>query len=215
MKKTGALITAFACSATCAFGVDVIGGQTSVALDFDALESAAGLTLSSVTPDVISPGDLPGSVAFGINSRSGMLPTTFSYDPSDFLGTFSGTIEHSGSVLFNSDAISVGDFTIGFDAARAMGAASGFFVESTAGLSAILFDVAAPSALSATSSELSIQADLLVSSEFAALLLNEGLASSDLTGVTVGEALVSATVPAPGAAALFGLGGLALTRRQR
>jgi len=213
--KTGVFTAALLSSASFAFGVDVLGGQTSVALDFDALESAAGLTLSSVTPDVVSPGELPGSVAFGINGRSDTLPTTFSYDPSDFLGTFSGTIEHSGSVLFNADAIAVGDFTIGFDAGRAMGAASGFFVESAAGLSAILFDIAAPSALTATVSELSIQADLLVSNEFATLLVNEGLASSDLTGVTVGEALVSATVPSPGAAALFGLGSLALTRRQR
>lgn len=213
--KTGIIAAAVLGSASSAMAVDVIGGQTSVALNFKALESAAGLTLSSVSGDVISPGDLPGSVAFGINSRSDTPGTTFSYDPSDFLASFSGTIEHTGSVLFNADTISVGDFSIGFDASRIAGDASGFFVESTSGLAAILFDVAGPSSLTATADELSIQADLLVSNEFATILLNEGLASSDLTGVTVGEALVSATVPSPAAATLLGLGGLAAMRRRR
>ena len=105
-------------------------GMTSVLLDTAALSSLASLDLSSVSSDVMAPGALgAGSVAFGITPK-----TTFSYDPSDFLGTFSGSIEHNGSVFFNSDTVEVGDFTIGFDAARVGafgGAASGFFVEST------------------------------------------------------------------------------------
>jgi len=215
LTRVAAASAAALATAGAAQGVDVIGGQTSVALDFGTLESAAGLTLDSVSSDVISPGDLPDSVAFGINARDGSLPTTFSYESSDFLGTFSGTIEHSGSVLFNSGAIEVGDFTIGFDGARVGGGASGFFVESTAGLTGILFDVADPSSLSATDSALSIQADLLVSSEFAQTLIDAGLASSDLTGANVGEALVSANVPAPGAAGLAAVGLVAASRRRR
>lgn len=195
---------------------DVTGGQTSVLLDTATLSAAASLDLSGVSSDVIAPGALgDGSVAFGINARDAMsLPTTFSYDSSDFLGTFGGTIEHSGSVFFNDGTVEVGDFTIGFDAARVGGDRSGFFVASNAGIAAILFDVGAPSQLDATGSSLTIAADLLVSAEFAGFLTQNGLASSDLTGADVGDALVQA-VPSPGGAAMLGLAGLAATRRRR
>ena len=101
--------------------VDIVGGQTSVLLDTATLSAAASLDLSGVSGPVIAPGNLgAGSVAFPINPRSAAsLPTTFSYDPANFLGTFSGTIEHTGSVLFNAGTVEVGNFTIGFDAARA------------------------------------------------------------------------------------------------
>jgi hypothetical protein len=197
-----------------AAAVDITGGQTNVVLDTDTLSAAASLDLSSVSPDVISPGTLPGSVAFGINSRTDSPPTTFSYDPSDFLGTFSGSIEHMGSVFFNSDTVEVGDFSIGFDGGRVGGDRSGFFVESTAGIAAILFDVANPSTLNATPSSLTIGADLLVSNEFATFLLDNGLASSDLTGADVGDALIEA-VPAPSGVALGALAVLGATRRRR
>ncbi|MCC5823329.1 MAG: hypothetical protein LAT64_02225 [Phycisphaerales bacterium] len=196
--------------------VDVTGGQTSVLLDTATLSSAASLDLSGVSGDVIAPGNLgEGSVAFGINPRNASsLPTTFSYDPADFLGTFSGTIEHTGSVFFNSGTVEVGNFTIAFDAARVGGDRSGFFVESTTGIAAILFDVGAPSTLDATASSLTIGADLLVSAEFAGFLLDNQLASVDLTGAVVGSALVQA-VPAPGGAAALGLAGLLAARRRR
>ncbi|MEM1213860.1 MAG: hypothetical protein AAGI68_16350 [Planctomycetota bacterium] len=188
--------------------VQVVGGQTSVLLDTATLSAAANLDLSGVSSDVIAPGELgPNSVAFAINPTDGSLPTTFAYDPADFLGSFSGAIEHSGSVFFNNDAVEVGDFTIGFDASRAGGNASGFFVESTTGIAAVLFDIGAPSLLDAQSDSLTIEADLLVSNEFANFLLGQSLASSDLTGATVGSARVSAvSVPSPSTV----LGGLAL-----
>lgn len=202
--------------------VFVTGGQTSVLLDTDTLSSAAGLNLSSVSTDVIVPGELgPSSVAFGINARNAAPPalqTTFAYDPDNFLGTFSGSIEHTGVVLFNADTIEIGNFSIGFDASRAGGDASGFFVESTAGISAILFDVANPSELSPGASSLVIAADLLVSSEFATFLLDQGLANTNLTGADVGDARVNAiaAVPTP-TAATIGLAGVTalLFRRRR
>lgn len=196
--------------------IDVIGGQTSVLLDTATLSSAASLDLSSVSSDVIAPGSLGAdSVAFGINPRDAMmLPTTFSY--TEGLGSFSGSIEHTGSVFFNMDSVEVGNFTIGFDAGRVGGDRSGFFVESTTGIAAILFDVASPDSLSATGDGLSIEADLLVSSEFATFLRDAGLASADLTGADVGDALVEGVVPAPASALLLGVAGLgAATRRRR
>ena len=212
---------------TQAGSVDVVGGQTSVLLDTATLSSAASLNLSGVSSDVIVPGDLgDGSVAFGINGPSSSNPTTFSYDPADFGGSFGGAIEHSGSVFFNADAVEVGDFTIGYDGSRAGGLggqASGFFVESTTGIPAILFDIAAPSSLGATDTELLIDADLLVSSEFAGFLQDNGLASSDLSGADVGDARVAGiasgggteVVPTPSAFAAGLLGVTALAARRR
>ncbi|MEM9416165.1 MAG: PEP-CTERM sorting domain-containing protein [Planctomycetota bacterium] len=194
-----------------ALAADVVGGQTNVALDTTLLSTAAGLDLSSVSADVISPGSLPGSVAFGINARdAAVLPTDFTYTPGT-LAPFSGTIEHTGSVFFNNDTVEVGNFTIGFDANRVAGANSGFFVESTTGVSAILFDIGGPNGLTATNSALIIDADLLVSPEFAAFLGNTAL-----TGADVGDAQVDATaVPEPGSAALLAvLGGLMVRRRR-
>ncbi len=185
--------------------VDVAGGQTSVVLDTETLAAAASLELSGVSDAVIVPGTLEGSVAFPINARDagdGLLPTTFSYDTGDFLGTFSGTIEHEGSVLFNDDTVEVGNFTIGFDPARAGtlgGNASGFFVASTVGIEAILFDVANPSGLSANLLGAQIEADLLVSPEFGAFLFDNGLSASDLAGADVGDALVEALTDCTGA----------------
>ena len=195
--------------------VDVAGGQTNVLLDTATLESAANLTISSTAGPVIAPGNLgAASVAFPVNSRTGNLPTTFAYDPTDFLGDFSGTIEHSGSVLFNADAIQVGDFTIGFDANRVAGQASGFFVESTVGIEAVLFDIANPS-VDATANTLDIGADLLVSPEFAQVLIDANLTTSNLSGADVGDALVEAIVPEPTTAVLLGAGCLMLAGRRK
>jgi len=186
--------------------VHVVGGETSVALDFAALSSAASLNLSGVSSDVIAPGALgAGSVAFGINPRTDPDPTTFNFNPNNFLGTFGGTIEHTGSVFFNDDAVEVGGFRIGFDGDRAGsldGNASGFFVESTTGISAILFDLAAPSALEATATSLQVDGDLLVSSEFAGFLQTNGLSTGNLSGVDIGDASIQAVAaPTPSAAA--------------
>lgn len=190
----------------------VIGGQTNVLLDTDTLSAAASLDLSSVSGDVIAPGNLgPASVAFPITNVD-----NFSYDTG--LAAFGGSITHSGSVFFNTDTVEVGNFTIGFDAARVggpSGTASGFFVESTVGIAAILFDVEDPTGLVADDTGLSITADLLVSPEFGQFLFDNGLSSTNLEGADVGDALVEGVIPAPGAVALLAVGGLAATRRRR
>ena len=202
--------------------VEINSGQTNVLLDTSTLSSAAGLNLSSVSNDVIAPGNLgAGSVAFPVNARDAMAPllaTTFAYDPADFLNTFSGTIEHVGSVFFNTDTVEVGNFTIGYDGARAGtlgGDASGFFIESTTGIAAILFDVENPTTLTATAGDLTIEADLLVSPEFAQFLLDNTLASTNLAGADVGDSLVEAVVPEPGTAFILTLGAIVALRRKR
>ncbi|HHP7245729.1 MAG TPA: hypothetical protein ACFE0H_13695, partial [Elainellaceae cyanobacterium] len=87
-------------------------------------------------------------------------------------------------------SVTIGNFSIGFDASRASDTASGFFIEDTVGGLGILFDVSVPGELSITDSELTLaDADLLLSSEFAGIL---GI--SDLTGADVGDARTDADV---------------------
>ena len=190
----------------------VSGGQTSVLLDTDTL-SSVGLNLTSVSSDVL-PGELgDGSVAFAINPRNGGLPTSFTYTAGS-LAPFSGTIEHTGSIFFNEpdDTIEVGNFTIGFDESRVGDSRSGFFVASTVGLAATLFDIENPSSLDAGANNLLITANLLVSAELAAIL-----GDTNLTGADVGDAFVNATaIPEPSSGLLLTgmIGGLLLRRRR-
>ena len=192
--------------------VGTVGGQTSVALDFGLLSSAAGLDFSGVSPGVISPGNLPDSVAFSITSpSSSSQPTTFNYDTDDFFGTFNGTIEHRGAVYFNDDAVQIGNFSIGFREST-----GSFYVASTYAIEAILFDIGITSATPAADT-FTATGDLLVSNEFAQFLLDAGLASSDLTGADVGDALIEGlnqAIPAPAGLAVLGIGGLVARRRR-
>lgn len=192
----------------------VTGGQTSVLLDTNTLSAAASLDLSSVSAGVIAPGDLgANSVAFGINSTTApIFPTTFAYDAG--LSSFSGSNEHTGSVFFNGDTVGVRNFSIAYDAGRVGDSRSGFYVESTIGITEIRFDIENPSSVIAEISMLSIQANLLVSNEFATFLSDNGLASTDLAGADVGDALVNAT-PTPGSASILGAFGIIAARRLR
>lgn len=200
--------------------VEVVGGKTSVALNFDLLESAASLELSSVTADVIAMGTLDNSVAFPINSRTAdTLPTTFAFDPADFTGTLSGAIEHKGSVLFNMDTVEVGDFKIEFDTARTGtlgGAGTGFYVASTTGIQANLFDVVNLGPVEPSFSGLTVGADLAVSPEFGSFLFDNGLSASNLEGAVVGAALIEGVVPepSPGLMLLMGVIGIGFLRRR-
>jgi hypothetical protein len=161
--------------------VEVIGGQTNVVLDVGRL-AGLGVNITDLIGPVIVPGNLdptnPGSVAFGINPRdAASLPTTFSYDPSDFLGTFSGTIEHAGAVEFN-DALVLGNFSIGFDANRPNlnPAFSGFVVRDNIGFPGVtVFDIGDPMVLTADETALEISGDLLISTECGRLTATQSI----------------------------------------
>jgi hypothetical protein len=168
------------------------GGTTSVYLNLPLLESAAGLTLTGASTT-----GRPASSAFQVGFP--ILPTTnFVYTPGSF-APVGGEIQHSGTITFNN-AITVGDFVIGYDPSRATNGRSGFYVEDTASGLGILFDIGAPSSASATDNGLNIGgAPLLVSPEFAQTLLTLGLAQSNLTGARVGTAEINGfSTPAVG-----------------
>lgn len=193
----------------------IVSGQTNVLLD-TALLATVGLNLTGVAGPVIVPGDLgPGSVAFPINPRNAVapaLPTTFAYTPGT-IAPFSGTIEHSGSVIFNGNT-PVGNFTIGFDAGRVGGSRSGFFVADNVTFVGVpLFDLGGLVPEVATNLLFQAFAQLLVSSELAG-----ALGSTALTGADVGDARVVANAVAePATLALLGfaLVGFGFSRRRK
>ncbi|MEM8873051.1 MAG: hypothetical protein AAGD32_02225 [Planctomycetota bacterium] len=181
----GNTLTAFG-ENTAAGSSRVVGGATSVTLDTATLSTAAGLTVSS-TNGTATPA---GGFGVGFNIEE---PTSLRYGLNSGFDLRGGEIRHTGTVSFNADAITVGDFAIGFDADRVGGSASGFFIADTVGGLGILFDIANPSVTAATGSLQIANVDLLVSPEFAQTLLDLSLASADLTGADVGDAQVDAT----------------------
>jgi hypothetical protein len=168
-------------------------GTTSVGLDTALLESSAGLTLSG-SENTVDPVSGEFTVGFDISDTS-----DFSFSNADGFTPVAGEIEHTGTITFSSGAgdITVGDFSIGFDASRKTEDTSGFFVENTVeGVlpdGAVLFDVGNPESLEVGDGTLSLgKADLLVSQEFADTLVETGLAASNLTGADIGDVAVNA-----------------------
>jgi hypothetical protein len=159
--------------------VSLRGGTTSVFLDTATLASV-GLELSGAN----TPGR-PASSDFLVGFP--ILPSTdFKYAASPF-APVSGTIRHTGTVSF-ANGLTVGNFDIGFDPARAVNGATGFFVRNTVGAlaGAVLFDVAAPANVNASVNNLNVgRANLLVSPELAGVLGNAAL-----TGAVVGAARI-------------------------
>ena len=194
--------------------VGVQGGQTNVLLDFELIQAATGLALAGVSDGVIVPGNLgAGSVAFAITGPdAAAFPTTFAYDTADFFDSFSGTIEHRGSVSFTGSAdVTVGNFTIGYDPS------TGFQVIDNLGLGIALFDVEITEAAPEVET-FEVLGDLLISADFGQALLELGLAGADLTGVDVGDTWVQGLnrpVPAPGVFAATVAAGLIGRRRRR
>ncbi|MDE0890073.1 MAG: hypothetical protein OSA40_11510 [Phycisphaerales bacterium] len=196
--------------------VDVVGGQTNVLLDFELISSVTDLELTGVSDGVIIPGNLGNdSVAFAITSPYAETgATNFQYDTMDFFGSFSGSIEHRGTLTFN-EAITIGNFDIGYDAGlQAFTVSDTFFNGSGLGaLFAVVIDEASPSL-----STFDVTGDLLITANFATILIDLGLTSTDLTGADVGDAWIQGlnqSVPSPGALALGGIALLTSRVRRR
>ena len=160
---------------------EVESGVTSVFLDLELLEQAAGLTVVSIDSNA-EPFSEDFQVGFAITEETDF---SFTADPFAPVG---GTIEHSGTLTFGlaGAEATLGEFSIGFDPSRVTDTASGFFVADTLndplGLE-ILFDVGNPGMVSASEDSLVISdADLLLAPELAAAL---GLA--ELAGADVGD----------------------------
>jgi len=192
----------------------IFGAATAAIVSFVALPEQANAATFSLQSGVTSVGlDLRtlGSVGLNLTGSSGTVPpvssdflvgftitpnTTFTFNNSgsSIVPPFSGTIEHTGSVTFNN-ALTVGNFSIGFNPARAIGSASGFFVRDTITTGAVLFDLAAPRTAAFNEQNLGVNVvgDLLVSPELAGVLGN-----SSLTGARVGAASINGqAVPEP------------------
>jgi hypothetical protein len=179
----------------------VQSGVTSVFLDTETLKSAAGLTLSG-TDGTVTPIGSQYNAGFAIQHDS-----TLTYNNENGFTPLGGTIEHTGTVSFDTDVlgkVTVGDFSVGYDANRKTDKASGFYVKDIAGTGAILFDVSNPHNLAADSDSLNISgADLLVSAEFNGFLNEKGLAHTNLTGADVGDVAIDA-ISAPVGNDIFG-----------
>jgi hypothetical protein len=182
-------------------------GVTSVFLDLPTL-STVGLNLTGAS-NAVPPVSSAYLVGFPITPATDFK---FSFGDTGF-APVSGTIEHTGSVTFNN-LLTLGNFSIGFDPARASAIASGFFVKDTITTNAILFDVGIPSNLSFddTTLKLDLVADLLVSPELAGILENSALAGAEIGAASInGEAVPEPTTILGALAA----GGLITAARRR
>jgi hypothetical protein len=167
----------------------VKSGVTSVSLDAKTLKAAAGLEIAGTKNTVTPTNGL--DVGFGIKPNS-----SFTYTNQNGFTPTGGTIEHSGTVSLKADplgTVTVGDFSVGYDANRKSDKASGFFVRDTVDTDAILFDVGNPKNLSADRNSFKVSgADLLVSPEFNGFLNQKGLTNQNLTGADVGDVAINA-----------------------
>ena len=214
----GAVFAALSVSgAASAEFVGVVGGQTSVLLDFELIGSVTDLELTGVSGGVITPGNLgPDSIAFAITSPyAGAVGSDFMYDTDDFITTFSGTIAHRGTITFN-DSITLGNFDIAFNEGLGAFAVSDTFFDGT-GLGA-LFQIGLPLTISPLEQTFDVMGDLLITQNFATILLDLGLTDTDLTGADVGDAFVQGynqAIPGPGPLALATLAVVGASRRRR
>lgn len=175
-------------------GAMVESGVTSVFLDVDAL-GAVGLSLTGTIGDVEAPASEDFLVGFTITPE-----TDFAFSDEAGFTLLGGSIEHTGGVVFNGGTeaeLAVGNFSIGFDPNRVdeTTGATGFFVQDLLTTGAILFDIAGV-APSFDGENLTIDGELLVSSE-----LSGALGNPNLLGAPVGSAQVNANAGELSAAA--------------
>jgi hypothetical protein len=160
----------------------VQSGVTSVYHDLNFL-GTIGIPLTG-TNNTVKPITSDFVVGFNIDPA-----TNFTFSDDSGFTPLSGTIEHTGTVTFDNQ-VTVGNFSIGFDPARAINNASGLFLKDTVSLKTVLFDLSAPGTVAFDGKDLTLaNVNLLFSPEFASILGN-----SSLVGVVGGIARIDATV---------------------
>jgi hypothetical protein len=181
----------------------VVSGQSNLFLNptqLNILGITIGATTGTVTPES------GYTVAYPISARDATPNTTFSYDPTNFSGTFSGVIAHTGTVTFQSitTPFVMGNFTVGYDAFRVDATRSGFFIKDNVTLNAPLFDIAeADKTVQATATFLKLDGSLLLSVEAAT-----GLGDASLEGLTMGKGFVDAISAVPEPSSILMLAGV-------
>lgn len=183
----------------------VVSGQSNLFLNPTVLDNL-GITIGTTTGTVTPASGY--TVAYPISARDATPNTTFSYDPTNFSGTFSGVVEHTGTVTFQLGATSIvlGNFTVGYDASRVNATRSGFFIEDNVTLNAPLFDIAeADKDVQATATFLKLNGSLLLSLEAAT-----GLGDISLEGLNMGSGFVDAVSAVPEPSSILMLAGVAV-----
>lgn len=196
-------------------------GTTSLSIDQNLLQSL-GLDFTSEV-DTTTPA-AGFDFGFGIVAPSSdVLGTDFTFSYDDATSAFtplSGTIEHTGSLVFDVDTtklallspLEVGDFSIGFDSGN-------FFVRDTFSTGLRLFNLKTNSAPVFNGKNLVAGTDVLFSQEFSDALGYAAGYDLNLAGVKVGQAQISATaVPEPeanSAIAVLMAAGAALAIKRR
>jgi len=174
----------------------VTSGVTSLFLDFSLFETA-GLLIQNASPTA-DPFSNQFQLGFEIDAG-----TDFTFGGNPFTPN-SGTIEHTGDIEFlvgGDVGLTIGDFSVGFDAARISDTTSGFFVADTLddGLGIdILFDLSAPDRLTVKNEALTIaDTDLLLAPELATILGLGNAVGSDVGDVRVDAELELVTPLGP------------------
>jgi len=174
----------------------VASGVTSLFLDFSLFETA-GLLIQDASPTA-TPFSNQFQLGFEIDAS-----TDFVFDGNP-LAPLGGTIEHTGDIEFlvgGDVGLTIGDFSVSFDAARVSDTTSGFFVADTLddGLGIdILFDLSTPDRLIVKNDELTIaDTDLLLAPELAAILGLDSAVGNDVGDVRVDADLVTPLGPPP------------------
>ena len=182
---------------------EIASGATSLFLDFSLFESA-GLLIQNAAPTA-DPFSNQFQLGFEISPS-----TNFGFESNPF-SPLAGTIEHTGTISFlaNSDIeLTIGDFSVGFDANRISETTSGFFVADTLedplGVD-ILFDLSVPDRLQVQAETLTIaDTDLLLAPELAGVLgLNDAI-GTDVGDVRIDAALVEVITDPPPLTELLG-----------
>ena len=204
-------------SSNCQAQLVPLGGGE-VTLDFDeTVLNLAGISVTSVSSDVVTSGPSFDVLTLDINSRDDANPTTFEYTV-DTVTPVSGTVETAGSISFTAPASgssSIGNIQFGFDATRVdVGTGiSGFFAESTTGgFTGTLFDIGDGFPVVANETNFSFSDTIFLSDEFSTFLLGSTVAG----GTPIGTFAINAVaVPEPTGLACCAFFGIAMTLRRR